>query len=172
MFSTAAQSVQTKDRLYLFHVLAATSIYYLVNESSSLDCLKLGRWQGPPHVNKVKQYETVSSFEVSLSPVDAQKHELRCSKVWLLPSRFSERGEKVFAWSQTAKLPTARSENPIRCCNSLLTPESKLLRGNAGSSCPNQRLILLFFFMSDMSKLSESLYESDISKQKFSDISL
>ena len=29
-------------------------------------CLKLERWQGPPHINKVKQYETVLSFEVSL----------------------------------------------------------------------------------------------------------
>ena len=28
--------------------------------------LKLERWQGPPHVNKVKLYETVSSFKVSL----------------------------------------------------------------------------------------------------------
>ena len=27
-------------------------------------CLKLERWQGPPHVNKVKQYEIVLSFHV------------------------------------------------------------------------------------------------------------
>ena len=29
-------------------------------------CLKLERWQGPPHVNKVRQCETVSSSEFSL----------------------------------------------------------------------------------------------------------
>ena len=29
-------------------------------------CLKLEVWQGPPHVNKVKQYETLLSFKVSL----------------------------------------------------------------------------------------------------------
>ena len=29
-------------------------------------CLKQERWQGPPHINKVKQYETVLSFMVSL----------------------------------------------------------------------------------------------------------
>ena len=29
-------------------------------------CLKLERWQGPPHINKVKQYEIVLSFRVSL----------------------------------------------------------------------------------------------------------
>ena len=29
-------------------------------------CLKLERWQGPPHVKKVKQYEIVLSLKVSL----------------------------------------------------------------------------------------------------------
>ena len=29
-------------------------------------CLKLERWQGPPHINKVKQYETVWSFKIIL----------------------------------------------------------------------------------------------------------
>ena len=29
-------------------------------------CLKLERWQGPPNINKVKHYETVLSFKVSL----------------------------------------------------------------------------------------------------------
>ena len=29
-------------------------------------CLKLERWQGPPHVNKVKQHETVSSVSRSV----------------------------------------------------------------------------------------------------------
>ena len=29
-------------------------------------CRKLERWQGPPHINNVKQYETVFSFKVSL----------------------------------------------------------------------------------------------------------
>ena len=29
-------------------------------------CLKLERWQGPPNINKVKQYEIVLSFKVSL----------------------------------------------------------------------------------------------------------
>ena len=29
-------------------------------------CLKLERWQGPPHTNKLKHFETVLSFEVSL----------------------------------------------------------------------------------------------------------
>ena len=29
-------------------------------------CVKLERWQGPPHINKVKQYEIVLSFKVSL----------------------------------------------------------------------------------------------------------
>ena len=28
--------------------------------------LKLEKWQGPPHINKCKQYETVLSFKVSL----------------------------------------------------------------------------------------------------------
>ena len=28
--------------------------------------VKLERWQGPPHINEVKQYETVLSFHVSL----------------------------------------------------------------------------------------------------------
>ena len=27
-------------------------------------CLKLESWQGPPHINKVKQYEIVSSFSL------------------------------------------------------------------------------------------------------------
>ena len=30
-------------------------------------CLKLERWQGPPDINKVKQYEMDLSFMVSLS---------------------------------------------------------------------------------------------------------
>lgn len=47
----------------------------------------------------MKQYEAVSSFKVSLSAVDAQKHELRKVQVSfptqrLLPSSFSERGEE------------------------------------------------------------------------------
>ena len=29
-------------------------------------CLKLERWQGPTHINKVKQDETVLSFQVNL----------------------------------------------------------------------------------------------------------
>ena len=29
-------------------------------------CLKLERWQGPPHINKMKQYETVLSFKITL----------------------------------------------------------------------------------------------------------
>ena len=29
-------------------------------------CLKLGKWRGPPHINKVKQYAVVPSFKVSL----------------------------------------------------------------------------------------------------------
>ena len=29
-------------------------------------CLKREKWQGPPHVNKVKQYDIVLSFNVSL----------------------------------------------------------------------------------------------------------
>ena len=29
-------------------------------------CLKLERWQGPPHVNKVKRCEIVSSFTITL----------------------------------------------------------------------------------------------------------
>ena len=28
--------------------------------------LKVGRWQGPPHINTVKWYDIVSSFKVSL----------------------------------------------------------------------------------------------------------
>ena len=32
---------------------------------SQLHCVKLERWQGPPHKNKVKQYEVVF-FTVSL----------------------------------------------------------------------------------------------------------
>ena len=33
---------------------------------SSERCLKLERWQGPPRINTVTQYETVSPFKVSL----------------------------------------------------------------------------------------------------------
>ena len=29
-------------------------------------CLKVERWQGPPHINKVKWYEMLLSFRVSL----------------------------------------------------------------------------------------------------------
>ena len=29
-------------------------------------CLKLNRWQGLPHINNVKQYETVLSFKSAL----------------------------------------------------------------------------------------------------------
>ena len=36
-------------------------------ENKVLDhCLKLERWQGPPHINRVKQYEMMLSFKVSL----------------------------------------------------------------------------------------------------------
>ena len=28
-------------------------------------CVKIERWQGPPHINKAKQYETVLLFKVS-----------------------------------------------------------------------------------------------------------
>ena len=36
-------------------------------EKRSLEhCLKLERWQGPPHINKIKQYEIVLNFKVSL----------------------------------------------------------------------------------------------------------
>ena len=34
-----------------------------MNKQTVLRVLKLERWQGPPHVNKAKQYEAVSSFK-------------------------------------------------------------------------------------------------------------
>ena len=42
-------------------------MYYFHNWINKLEnkvpelCLKLEWWQGPPHINKVKEYETVSS---------------------------------------------------------------------------------------------------------------
>ena len=38
-------------------------------------CLKLYWWQGPPHKNKVKQYEIVVSFKVSLFIHVLYRHE-------------------------------------------------------------------------------------------------
>ena len=34
---------------------------------SSGHCLKMERWQGPPHINTVKEHEIVLSFKISLS---------------------------------------------------------------------------------------------------------
>ena len=43
-------------------------IKQLVSEDNMVPehCLMLERWQGPPHINKVKQCEMLSSFKVSL----------------------------------------------------------------------------------------------------------
>ena len=46
--------------MYSFH----NGINELFSEENELplNCLKLERWQGPPHINKVKQYEIVLSL--------------------------------------------------------------------------------------------------------------
>ena len=36
-------------------------------------CLKLERWQGPPHINKVKQYEIKVSLFIQF--IQSQKHK-------------------------------------------------------------------------------------------------
>ena len=38
----------------------------LLKMRSPEHCLKLGRWQGSPNINKVKQYENVLFLKVSL----------------------------------------------------------------------------------------------------------
>ena len=40
----------------------------LISEENKVpeECLKLERWQGPPNINKVKQYEIVLSSKVGL----------------------------------------------------------------------------------------------------------
>ena len=43
-------------------------------------CLKLERWQGPPHINKVKQCETVLSLKVSLFSHENEKSLFRHKK--------------------------------------------------------------------------------------------
>ena len=52
--------IQTQK--YIFHKGYTSSEENKVPEL----CLKLERWQGPPHINKVKQYGIVLSFKVSL----------------------------------------------------------------------------------------------------------
>ena len=45
-----------------------TQITGLFSEENKVPghCLKIERWQGPPHVDKVKQYGTVLCFKVGL----------------------------------------------------------------------------------------------------------
>ena len=65
-------------------------------------CLKLERWQGPPHITKVKQYEIVSSFRVSLFIQFVKVY----NKIWLkcLPQNYIEHLSyhaspcKVYVW--------------------------------------------------------------------------
>ena len=52
--------------LFFFFVFFQNWINELRRNKDPQHCLKLERWQGPPHVNQVKQYETLSSFKVSL----------------------------------------------------------------------------------------------------------
>ena len=38
-------------------------------------CLKLERWQGPPHINKAKQYETVLFLKVKSQKIRVSHNE-------------------------------------------------------------------------------------------------
>ena len=52
-----------------YPILLALSVAMLSTgdqQSSPSKCLKLEKWQGLPNINKVKQFETVLSFKVSL----------------------------------------------------------------------------------------------------------
>ena len=66
------------------------------------DCLKLERWQGPPHVNKAKQHETVLSFKVSLFIQFIQSSEDRefIQFVWTLEKEICEDLTKDFKTAQ------------------------------------------------------------------------
>ena len=51
-------------QIFLFSITEQTSCS--LREKRIEHCLTLGRWQGPPHINKVKQCEIVLSFTISL----------------------------------------------------------------------------------------------------------
>ena len=57
--------------------------------------LKLERWQGPPHINKVKQYETVLSFKLSLFIQSWKRGEAVC--LFSLFRHKKKRSEKSFS---------------------------------------------------------------------------
>ena len=52
-------------------VIIQTQKYLVLSEENKVPehCLKVERWQGPPHINKVKQYETVLSFKFVYSVI-------------------------------------------------------------------------------------------------------
>ena len=55
---------------YSFRIFPLLNKQAIAEESTIPEhCLKLERWQGPPHINKVKQYEIVLSCKVSLVTV-------------------------------------------------------------------------------------------------------
>ena len=60
IFTILVRSLYKLRNIYIFH----SWINKLFSEENKVPehCLELERWQGPPHVNKVKQYETVLSF--------------------------------------------------------------------------------------------------------------
>ena len=67
IYNTNEVMIQTKKYL-LFHVWI-NKLFRKIR--SPQRCLKLERWQGPPHINKVEQYETVDEdqFVYSIYPV-------------------------------------------------------------------------------------------------------
>ena len=72
-------------------------------------CLKLYWWQGPPHKNKVKQYEIVVSFKVSLFIHVLYRHE---NKEFIL---FAEKNQSVKILLSWSKCIWQRTFNILSC---------------------------------------------------------
>ena len=65
IYNINTRIIQTQDIFIFFPITEWTSCSQRKIRSPEL-CLKLERCRGPPNVNKVKQYEVVLSFKVSL----------------------------------------------------------------------------------------------------------
>ena len=64
-FSIIDEVIKQPWQYSFFSITESTSCSQRKTRSPE-QCLKLERWQGPPHINKGRQYETVLSFRLSL----------------------------------------------------------------------------------------------------------
>ena len=107
--------------------------------------LKLERWQGPPHTNKVKQYEVVLSFKVSLFIHSGKQRELvysvcvaeQTKRQWKTMT-YIHRGGEIKWWDSGELRKREELESETRHARTELqtkTGENKTNKSNMTDGC-------------------------------------